>query len=82
MLNTHPELYWASLEPEACPPFLRAPTCLPAFHSQSPPLRLCLLPHRGQQKDQECHYAHLRPLMGAQHMSGAGLLKAPYLFMF
>lgn len=82
MLNTHPGLYWVSLEPEACPPFLRAPTCLSAFHSQSPPLLLCLLPHRGQQKDQECHYAHLRPLMGPQHMNCAGLLKAPYLFMF
>lgn len=82
MLNTHPELYWVSLEPEAAPPFLKAPTCLPAIHSQSPPLRLWPLPHRGQQKDQECHYAHLRPLMGPRHMNGAGLLKAPYLFMF
>lgn len=35
MLNTHPELYWASLELEACPPFLTAPASLPAFHSHS-----------------------------------------------
>lgn len=84
ILNTHPEVCWASLpKPIVCPPLFMAPDCLLTSHSHSLHLYCSAASLTwDNEKTQECHYTHLRLLIGLEHMNCVGLFEALYLFMF